>query len=65
MYGKKISVAWIDYQKACDKCDLQQDNSVLKSLTGISNKIICFARSTVSDERINACLYAKEKLIET
>lgn len=62
---KKVYVAWIDYQKACDKCDLQQDNPVLKSLIGISNKMIRFSRSTVSDERINACLYAEEKLIET
>lgn len=53
---KKVCVAWIDYQKACDKCDPQRDNPVLKSFIGISNKMLCFTRSTVSDERINVCL---------
>jgi hypothetical protein len=61
---KKVCVAWIDCQRACDKCDLQQDNPVLKSLIGISNKMVCFTGSTVSDERINVCLCAEEKLIE-
>jgi len=54
-------VAWVDYQKACNKRDLQQDNPVLTSLIGISNKMVCFTGSTMRDERINVCLCAEEK----
>jgi hypothetical protein len=62
--GKKLSMAWIDYQKAFDRVP---HSWIIKSLQliGINNKVISFTKKVMKYWKTRMCLHAENKLIET
>ena len=61
---KKLSMAWIDYQKAIDRVP---HSWIIKSLEliGINNKVISFTKKVMTYWKTRMCLHAENKLIET
>jgi hypothetical protein len=57
-------MAWIDYQKACDRVP---HSWIIKSLEliGIKNKLISFTNKVMSYWRTRMRLHTENKLIET
>jgi hypothetical protein len=61
---KKLSMAWIDYQKAFDRVP---HSWIIKSLVliGINNKVILFTKKVMTYWKTRMCLHAENKLVET
>ena len=61
---KKMSMAWIDYQKAFDRVP---HSWIIKSLEliGSNNEVILFSKKVMTYWKIGMCLHAENKLMET
>jgi hypothetical protein len=61
---KNLNMAWIDYQKTCDRVP---HSWIIKSLEliGINDKVISFTKKVMPHWRTRMCLHAEQKLIKT